>query len=41
VLLSLSEDSVKGHVRILRSKIGANDRTHAAMTGVKRGIIEV
>ena len=40
-LLSVTEDSVKGHVRNILSKLGANDRTHAAMIGVKRGIIEV
>jgi len=39
--LSVSEDSVKGHVRNILSKLGANDRTHAAMIGVKRGIIEI
>ncbi|MDP9180083.1 MAG: response regulator transcription factor [Gemmatimonadota bacterium] len=40
-LLSVTEDSVKGHVRNILSKLGANDRTHAAMIGVKRGIIEI
>ena len=40
-VLSVTEDSVKGHVRNILSKLGANDRTHAAMIGVKRGIIEV
>ena len=39
--LSVTEDSVKGHVRNILSKLNANDRTHAAMIGVKRGIIEV
>jgi DNA-binding NarL/FixJ family response regulator len=39
--LSVSEDSVKGHVRNILSKLGANDRTHAAMIGIKRGIIEI
>src|SRR5215470_4945370 len=39
--LSATEDSVKGHVRNILSKLGANDRTQAAMIGVKRGIIEV
>ena len=39
--LSVTEDSVKGHVRNILSKLGANDRTHAAMIGVKRGIIEL
>src|SRR6476469_5653432 len=40
-LLSVTEDSVKGHVRNILSKLGANDRTHAAMIGLKRGIIEL
>ena len=39
--LSVTEDSVKGHVRNILSKLGANDRTHAAMIGIKRGIIEI
>ena len=39
--LSVSEETIKGHVRNILSKLGANDRTHAAMIGVKRGIIEV
>jgi DNA-binding NarL/FixJ family response regulator len=38
--LSVSEETIKGHVRNILSKLGANDRTHAAMIGVKRGIIE-
>jgi DNA-binding NarL/FixJ family response regulator len=40
-LLSVTEDSVKGHVRNILSKLGANDRTHAAMIGLKRGIIDL
>jgi len=28
-------------VRSSLGKLGANDRTHAAMIGVKRGIIEI
>jgi DNA-binding NarL/FixJ family response regulator len=40
-LISVTEDSVKGHVRNILAKLGANDRTHAAMIGVKRGIIEL
>ena len=39
-LLSTTEDTVKGRVKNILSKLGANDRTHAAMIGVKRGIIE-
>jgi DNA-binding NarL/FixJ family response regulator len=38
--LSVTEDTVKGRVKNILSKLGANDRTHAAIIGVKRGIIE-
>ncbi len=38
--LSTSEETVKGQVRNILSKLGANDRTHAAMIGIKRGIID-
>jgi DNA-binding NarL/FixJ family response regulator len=40
-VLSVTEDSVKGHVRNILSKLGASDRTQAAMIGVKRGIIQL
>jgi DNA-binding NarL/FixJ family response regulator len=40
-LLSITEDTVKSRVKNILSKLGANDRTHAAMIGVKRGIIEL
>jgi DNA-binding NarL/FixJ family response regulator len=39
--LGVTEDTVKGRVKSILSKLGANDRTHAAIIGVKRGIIEV
>jgi len=39
--LSLSEDTIKGHVRNILSKLGANDRTHAVTIGLKRGIISL
>ena len=39
-ILSVTEDSVKGRVKSILSKLGANDRAHAAVIGVKRGIIE-
>ena len=39
--LSITEDTVKGRVKNILSKLGANDRTHAAMIGLKRGIIEL
>jgi DNA-binding NarL/FixJ family response regulator len=38
--LSITEDSVKGRVKNILSKLDATDRTHAAMIGVKRGIIQ-
>jgi len=38
--LSITEETVKGRVKNILSKLGANDRTHAAMIGAKRGIIE-
>jgi DNA-binding NarL/FixJ family response regulator len=39
--LSVSEETIKGRVKNILSKLGANDRTHAAMIGLKRGIIEL
>jgi DNA-binding NarL/FixJ family response regulator len=39
--LGITEDTVKGRVKNILSKLGANDRTHAAMIGLKRGIIEL
>ena len=39
--LGATEDAVKGQVRNILAKLGANDRTHAAMIGLKRGIIEL
>ncbi|MCU1261166.1 MAG: two component transcriptional regulator, LuxR family [Bryobacterales bacterium] len=38
--LSITEETVKSRVRNILAKLGANDRTHAAMIGLKRGIIE-
>ncbi|HSU32483.1 MAG TPA: response regulator transcription factor [Bryobacteraceae bacterium] len=38
--LSITEDTVKGRVKNILSKLGANDRTQAAMIGLRRGIIE-
>jgi len=37
--LTVTEDTIKGRVKNILSKLGANDRTHAAIIGVKRGII--
>jgi len=38
--LSLTEETVKGRVKNILSKLNASDRTHAAMIGLKRGIIQ-
>jgi DNA-binding NarL/FixJ family response regulator len=39
--LSIAEETVKAHMSSILSKLGANDRTHAVVIGVKRGIIDV
>jgi DNA-binding NarL/FixJ family response regulator len=38
--LSLTEETVKSHIRNILAKLEANDRTHAVAIGVKRGIID-
>ena len=37
--LSITEETVKGRVKNILCKLNANDRTHAATIGLKRGII--
>ena len=39
--LSLTEETVKSHVRNVLAKLGANDRTHAVAIAIKRGIIDL
>jgi len=39
--LSIAEETVKAHVSRILSKLGARDRTHAVVIGVKRGIVDV
>jgi DNA-binding NarL/FixJ family response regulator len=39
--LSITEETVKFHVKNILSKLGANDRTHAVTIALKRGIIEL
>jgi DNA-binding NarL/FixJ family response regulator len=39
--LSVSEESVKGRVRSILSKLGAKDRTDAAIIGIRRGMIDL
>ena len=38
--LTVTEETVKGRVKNILSKLGANDRTHAVAIAIKRGIIE-
>ena len=40
-LLSMTEVTVKSHVKNILSKLGANDRTHAVTIALKRGIIDL
>jgi DNA-binding NarL/FixJ family response regulator len=39
--LSITEETVKGHIKNILAKLGANDRTHAVTMGLKRGIIDL
>jgi DNA-binding NarL/FixJ family response regulator len=39
--LAITEGTVKGHMKSVLSKLGANDRTHAVTIALKRGIIEL
>jgi DNA-binding NarL/FixJ family response regulator len=38
--LAVPEETAKGRVRSILAKLGAQDRTHAALLGLKRGIID-
>jgi DNA-binding NarL/FixJ family response regulator len=38
-VLEIAEDTVKGHVKSILSKMNANDRTHAVALAIKRGMI--
>jgi len=39
--LSITEETVKGHIKNILAKLDANDRTHAVTIGLKRGIIDL
>jgi DNA-binding NarL/FixJ family response regulator len=39
--LLISEDTVKGHVRNILSKLNASDRTHAVTIALRRGFLEL
>jgi len=38
--LSTTEETIKGRIKNILSKLSANDRTHAVTIGIKRGIIQ-
>ncbi len=38
--LAITEDTVKGHMRNIMAKLGANDRTHVVLIAIKRGFLE-
>jgi len=39
--LLITEETVKNHVTHILAKLGANDRTHAVTTAIKRGFIQL
>jgi len=39
--LSLTEETVKSHIRNILARLEAKDRTHAVAIGIKRGIIDL
>jgi len=39
--LAISEATAKGHVSNILVKLGADDRTQAVITAVKRGLIQL
>jgi DNA-binding NarL/FixJ family response regulator len=39
--LHVTEDTVKGRVKSILAKLDANDRTHAVIIGLKKGIIDL
>ena len=40
-VLAISESTVKAHMKSILPKLGANDRTHAVMIALKRGILDL
>jgi len=38
--LSVSEATIKGHMKSILAKLGANDRTHAVTIAIKRGFMD-
>lgn len=40
-ILEINQETSKSHVKSIIAKLGAQDRTHAVILGVRRGIIEL
>jgi DNA-binding NarL/FixJ family response regulator len=40
-ILSITEETTKGHVKNILAKLRANDRTHAVTLALRRGIIQI
>ena len=40
-MLTITEETVKSHMRSILSKLSANDRTHAVTIALRRGIIDI
>jgi DNA-binding NarL/FixJ family response regulator len=40
-MLSINEDTVKGHVKSILAKLEARDRTHAVTVALRRGILQL
>ena len=41
IRLSISEDTVKNHMRAILGKLGASDRTHAVTIAIRRGYLDL
>lgn len=41
LLLGVTEDTIKAHMKSILAKLSANDRTHAVMIAINRGILGV
>lgn len=41
VVLGISEETVKGHIKNILGKLGVRDRTHAASEAIRRGLVDV
>jgi two-component system NarL family response regulator len=40
-VLGVTEGTIKGHVNNILDKLGATDRTHAAVTAIRRGLVRL